>query len=266
MPAADQYDPILYTISSMTHLKIQQKDVYIVQSHHQVLEAWELAPHCNVLTLDYHTDTRKAFNTYAYWRTDSEVKAGKCKTPDKRKNDLVLEKIQGYKENRLSIEEINRNLRHDEHIDFAVRTGIAEKVFVLSRNRNESSANPRVFQVHDQEEYKEQPIIEYTLPEKKGDKRLCDDLLDSAMNEAEELEEGFFDRFILDIDCDFFNQEKNLHPATLNTFGQLVNRAELITIAKEPECVKICRNQGSTLTAESIKNRLLDLIELALAS
>jgi hypothetical protein len=245
----------------MEHLEIGRKDIYIVNSHNRVLEAWEKIPPCNVFTLDYHTDTKKAFSAYAYWRADSEKKAGKCPIPHVREGELVQEKLQGYRENRLSIRTINDNLRHDEHIDFSVRTGIAEKVFVLSRNRNEGSANPRVYQHHSESDYEGEPIVEYPLDTEPG---LTDRILSDAVSEARSLDDGFFDRYILDLDCDFFTTCKSLNPDTSEVFGDLVSRAEMITIAKEPECVKICRREGSGLTGEIIKDRLVKIIEEAL--
>ncbi|MBN2625528.1 MAG: UPF0489 family protein [Spirochaetales bacterium] len=242
----------------MEHLKIGDKDVYIVKSHNRVLEAWERIPPCNVFTLDYHTDTKKAFSTYAYWRADSEKKAGKCESRLERKKELVQEKLRGYLNNRLSIRTINDNLRHDEHIDFSVRTGIADRVFVLSHNRNEGSANPRVYQYHGDSDYEGEPIVEYPLESEPG---LTDRILSDAVEEARNLEEGFFDRYILDLDCDFFTTGESLESEFSEVFGELVSQAEMITIAKEPECVKICREEGSGLTGEIIKDRLLEMIE-----
>lgn len=245
----------------MEHLRIQNKDIYIVQSHHQVLEAWEKIPMCNVFTLDYHTDTKEAFSTYAYWRADSEVKAGKCSNLEARRDELIQEKLQGYREKRISIGSINANLRHDEHIDFSVRTGICEKVFVLACNRNEGSSNPRVYQVHGESGYTGQPIMEYAP---RGETGLSDGILTEAMTEAKALDTGFFQRYILDMDCDYFNSSRSLCPESREVFKQLVSQAEMITLAREPECVKICREEGSDLTAEEIQERLVEMIKEAL--
>jgi len=244
----------------MEHKKVGTKDVYVVQSHHQVLEAWEKIPLCNVFTLDYHTDTKEAFGTYAFWRADSEAKAGRCKDRAVRKVELIQEKLRGYREKRLSIQSINANLRHDEHIDFAVRTGIASKVFVLAHSRNESCSNPRVYQTHCSDIYENQPIIEYATPDRNADNALTDQVLKEAMLKAEAMSTNFFDRYILDIDCDYFNTDKSLSPESLAVFSRLVTQAEIITIAREAECVKICRRDGCGLTSDSILEELLEMI------
>lgn len=244
----------------MEHLKVGSKNVYVVQSHHQVLEAWEVVPLCNVFTLDYHTDTKEAFGTYAYWRADSEVKAGKCNDRGGRKEELIQEKLRGYRKKRLSIQSINANLRHDEHIDFAVRTGIASKVFVLAHSQNEGSSNPRVFQTHHSAFYENQPIVEYSAPDGSADNALSDQVLKEAILKAEAMVTNFFDRFILDIDCDYFNTEESLSPESLAVFSRLITQAEIITIAREAECVRICRRKGCELTSDSILKKLLNLI------
>ena len=50
---------------------IESKMVFVVESHHEVLEAWghvrcnlDHAP--NLITLDFHTDTHEPFDYYLY--------------------------------------------------------------------------------------------------------------------------------------------------------------------------------------------------------
>ncbi|MDC7234781.1 MAG: hypothetical protein PQJ58_16225 [Spirochaetales bacterium] len=249
--------------------------VYTVQSHNQVLEAWETCPGLNVFSLDYHTDTKEAFGSYAYWRTDSELKAGSCGNPDVRRRELAQDKIQAYLDGKIDIRGINDNLKHDEHMDFAVRSNIISSAFVLSVNRNSSSSNPYVYIEGCDIEYSGQPIMEYSMPCIPGCSRdshdqdcfrryrdacIDDSVLSMAVGMAESLNPGFFDAFILDIDCDYFNTEESLHPSSSEVFKSLIRKAALVTIALEPECVKICRMEGCQLESRQIADELKIII------
>ncbi len=251
------------------------KTVCVFRSHNQVLEAWEKSPGLNVFSLDFHTDTKGAFGNYSYWRTDSEVKAGRCKNPELRIKELVNEKITAYLEGRTTIQSLNDNLRHDEHIDFAVRTDMIGMAFILATNRNDSSSNPHVFMADSTEEYKGQRIIEYSPPCVPGCRKsvhddecirlradcvIEDDFLADAVSKAESFDPSFFKNYILDMDCDYFNTEKSLKPRNLQVFRKLIREASLITIALEAECVKICRLDDGSMDSDRILDALTALI------
>jgi hypothetical protein len=260
----------------MKEIQSGGKQVFIVRSHNQVLEAWEKRPGLNVFSLDFHTDTREAFGNYSHWRTDSEVRAGRCEDPENRKKELTDQKIRAYLDGASPLRSINDNLKHDEHIDFAVRTDMIARAFILSKNSNPSSSNPHVHVLLGSEEYKDQRIIEYSPPCVPGcpkqahdsdcrrllaDASLEDRVLEDAVSKAESLDPAFFDGYILDIDCDYFNTERSLQPAQSGVFGKLVREAAFVTIALEPECVKICRLEGSLLTGESVLEALLSIMD-----
>ena len=256
---------------------VNNKDLYIVSSHNQVLEAWEVAPGLNVFSLDYHTDTRDAFQNYSYWRADSEAKAGKCGNQDTRTDELKGEKIRQYLDGRISMDQINDNLRHDEHIDFAVRTNLINLAFILSTNRNETSSNPNVFIDDSDATYQNQRIIEYSpscVPDcrngmhegacmtLRADSVIEDFFLTEAVSRAGFFNSDFFEHYILDIDCDYFNTDQSLFPGRMDVFLRLIREASFLTIALEPECVKICRHDDCGLTCDTILQRLIEIIEM----
>ena len=86
--------------------------IYIVEKHHEVLEAWEKYQGYNIITLDTHKDTQLCFT-------------GKNLNREQGIND--------YKNSNKSIAQIIENLKNDEHIDFATSSGmiISSRVFVL---------------------------------------------------------------------------------------------------------------------------------------
>ena len=257
----------------MQTVSINNKDIYIVKSHNQVLEAWEPGEKQNLFSLDFHTDTRSAFHNYAYWRAHSEVKAGKVSDHTVRKNELINEKIRMYRDNRMSLNQVNDNLKHDEHLDFAVRTEIIDTAFILASSTNQSSSNPNVHIVNSSGEYDNHRLIEFSsslvvssdsqkvYPEQMAHRAIESEVLEEAFSVAESCKESFFDKFILDIDCDYFNTEKSLYPDNKESFEKLVRDSEFITIALEPECVDICCFEGQHLDSRKILKRLLSIIE-----
>ncbi len=248
-----------------------------MRSHNQVLEAWNRGARQNVFSLDYHTDTKKAFLDYAYWRADSEFKAGKVNNPIRRTNDLMEEKIHQFLNDAIDLDQVNDNLRHDEHLDFAVRTDLIEKAFVVAKNSNPASSNPNVYIFDGPGQYDDHRLIEYNTPlfdcsgsqtpqecrMAMADSAIEAEVLSHAVSSAQMLAPDFFENYILDIDCDYFNTEKSLTPGDNGTFRQLVRESEFITIALEPECVGICLLEGNDLDSDSILESLLTLIESA---
>jgi len=263
-------------LNRIEKLTVNNLDLYIADSHNQVLEAWEPGISRNVFSLDYHTDTRPAFQNYSYWRADSEVNAGLFDDHGSRMEELTDQKIRDYLEQTITLEQVNDNLKHDEHIDFAVRTNLIDRAFILSKSGNESSSNPNVHLVRGGDEYNDQRIIEYSplcIPgclkevhdeeclQLRADSALENSFLNRAVGRAEQLNNTFFDKYILDIDCDYFNTERSLYPEECSTFRDLIRYSDLITIALEPECVEICRQEGNRLSSEIILERLISIIE-----
>lgn len=89
---------------------INKKKVYIVEEHHHVLLPWAsereqlgIAPH--VLTLDHHTDTLPEYTHYDETH----------ETPHEKRID---------RRDPRQIEAALKDLRHDEHFDFAIRNDI----------------------------------------------------------------------------------------------------------------------------------------------
>lgn len=183
-------------LTEVQKITVNNKDLYIAGSHNRVLEAWEPGVCQNVFSLDYHTDTRPAFENYSYWRADSELTAGHCSDHDLRKVELSDQKIRHYLENRISMDQVNDNLRHDEHLDFAVRTGLIDKAFILSTNSNEKSSNPNVHIVGSLEEYGGQSLMEYSPPCVPGCRKENHDSDCSILRADSSIEGCFLDRAV----------------------------------------------------------------------
>ncbi|MCK4635503.1 MAG: UPF0489 family protein [Candidatus Moranbacteria bacterium] len=276
--------------------KILEKDVYITESHQNVLLPWwknfNKFGKMNLITIDTHTDTATAFRgeiknkigTEDCELTKAEIDKIKkdCEKVENRENsfcyqnlesDIFLQKIskkvQEYIES-LSIDKIENlkeivsNLRNDEYVDFAVRKDFFDKVFVISNNTIEPQKIPelekRIFGT-DVDFYKSCDDEEITEQKTSEDKSLLEEnILNQYLKELEE-KSGVYplsDSYVLDIDLDFFKYKKWLNPKNYKTFYHLIKNAKYITIAIEREHLKI-ESGGKVnpeIALETIKNHI----------
>ena len=226
----------------MEYLEINKKKLYIVENHHEVLEAWGIYKNqnLNVITLDTHTDTKLCFENYCYHNNTTS-------------NIL----INNYNNNSIDIKNIISKLKNDEHIDFAVRSGIVNKVFVISYNTSNNMSNTNIFS-EEPTNYNNQPIIEYnnfttlTCEDSYIHSRtiaLTPKVLNDATNYFSSLDKNYANKYILDIDLDYictmyaFDED-------LSEFKNLIKNAQIITIAKEPSFVK-CENETMKIEFDS---------------
>lgn len=208
----------------------------VVDLHHQVLRPWcalrrtlDFAP--RVLSFDFHTDTLSG--------------TSRGLLPPQNGDYADLQKVE------FSI----RELHHDEHFDWALRSGTVSRVWICSiAPQNGPCAHPgmqvrspvfpggdvnAVFQDPDQcrpilENLFSGPVLERMFPD-------------------------FFagdTPFILDLDCDFFLTEKMLSLVREPVFANLVHSALLITLSREEDWVRLLRLPGEKLTADFIVRSL----------
>ncbi len=207
----------------------------LVEEHHHVLIPWtrlarRTGRRYHVLTLDHHTDVLPAFSR-------SETKGAF----DFSTENSVL--------SALSL------LRHDEHIDWALRAGVLQSARILSHENFTVCAHPSMSVSRDGIWPEPQEILD-------GSER--------AVSAAEQvLETEYLQRqlpsvpepLILDIDLDNFLCERAMRPRDPSCFLELAERAELITVSLERDWVRCLRFRGETITAESLFEGLLALAE-----
>ena len=118
-----------------TKKTISGKDIYIFEDHSTALLAWaeyrkgqNVAPY--LVTLDHHTDTREAFTSYLSLRIDqfSMSTEERLETFEEQAKALAA-KIDFRSVS--TVEDAVAILKHDEHIDAAIRSGIIKCAFVI---------------------------------------------------------------------------------------------------------------------------------------
>lgn len=112
------------------HKIINNKDIYIVENHHHVLEPWanyrkETNETPILITLDHHTDCHPAFLFYCYYQYQREE----------------IDKEEMYRNQEAQLIDFNdvctvrdaiEKLKHDEHIDAGIKSGIIKTAFIIS--------------------------------------------------------------------------------------------------------------------------------------
>lgn len=255
---------------------IKGKDIYVVDDHHKALAAWvfvhrSLDATPNLITIDHHTDTHKAFLGHAHW----EAYEGRVEDQEVFRVGLVA-RINWRSD--ASVVEAIGNLRHDEHIDAATCSGVLSNAFCIQLS--DSGATPSVEQLAFRnsicENWPNSPTIPkpqrpmtykpaanriYALPfdcfigcqssphnddclVRRSDEIIEARYLDDQIARGSEISRciGLPDLeaapYILDIDLDAFNTRRAINPRDPSTFYRLIKNAVAITIATEAECVE----------------------------
>lgn len=254
------------------------KSVFVVDSHQEVLKWWEKSFGSNLFSLDYHTDTKPAFGSFSAQQCSSgwRVPDSKREMCQRMPDELVARYLNGG----LTLSDCIDRLRNDEHIDFAIRTGIVDNAFVVPRGKGGSNGyvNKAIFDNMHQEFFEAHRIVEYDFVCLDDCKRaphddICierlacyaiDDLfLSPAVHYIAQYYPLFFDNYILDIDLDYFGTMRAFNSKNISVFIQLIRGANIITIARESACVDMCKLEGARITADSALCELQAIIREA---
>ncbi|NHM07611.1 hypothetical protein G4D82_10290 [Flavobacterium sp. CYK-4] len=241
-----------------TQLDINGKKVFICEEHHHVLKFWHQfrEQRSYLLTFDHHTDLHRAFQGYLNNLSTPGRRIPDQDSWDKRQAKL----IEGIIEN--DSDRIN-DLKHDEHIDAALKAGFIKKALVYSHDSYHGKPE-RVYCINGDDKYAGQLVINNSQSYKKH----------STVINAKQLEKrfGLFDlcipreewmgNFILDIDLDFFQTTKSITPKDISFFKLLIDKSIAISIAKESTWINTWKNEyDSDLSVEFLLDKLLHLIE-----
>ncbi|WP_343668596.1 UPF0489 family protein [Paraburkholderia heleia] len=260
----------------MPHEKtsIGGKDVYIVKSHHHVLQSWaeirrSLPAAPALLTLDHHTDTYEPFLRHRYHATHRTLGDDKRDAMDALLPGMIA-KLR-YDDETSVLEAIGK-LYNDEHVRTAIMAGIVSRGFVVNLS-DENHGEPGVIYLtsslcaigcekmpHDDDcvpVHSGQVLESVYLDHELGEL--------NAMAQRDGVPPVEAEPYILDIDLDYFHSEKAIEPDDPATFYRLVQNAVAVTIATEPDYVKDCRIEGSKVTGKSLLARLKQHIEATMA-
>lgn len=215
------------------------KRIHVTPFHHEVLNFWaawrrghgETMP--AVLCLDHHTDVVRAFRDDA-----AAVEQGAWRSPE-------------------TVEDAISRLRHDEHFDWAVRSGLVRGVFIASHTRATVPADDALHVLCDPRWPDENEFLR--------DQERCRPLADSVLESDYLLRQfGGIERyvpFILDIDCDYILTRRALFPEDAAYFDALLRRAELVTVSLESDWVRLLKLPGEDITGTAVAGAIADRLK-----
>lgn len=254
-------------IDKVTAKVIRGKKIYIVENHHEVITSWaeyasnnETAP--VLLTFDHHIDTRSAF--YRHSR-----KVGGLEWRPVR--DQLIANVDINKST--TIEASLEKLCNDEHIDFALQTGIISDAVIFSLlgvGICRDYANSKIYYLDPGYTSKcNKSSYDYKGQIDVYDKVIEGEELLFKLNQMNKFIPDFFvsnkinKKFILDIDLDCFHTKKAINAVDMSVFNYLINNAEIITIATEGYYVEL-EKKDNDINENYLLKKLLAHIENAL--
>lgn len=221
---------------SMDCIEIGNKKCYVFDEHHQVLMAWndyfcgtKIAP--VVITLDHHTDVLQAFNFQTLNNPDFQIPSN------------------------LSINKAIELLHHDEHIDYALQTGIINQSIIIAHTNSNVPRNSKITLLTDN-------FLTDDIP-------LNSPILYDYFSAA--LEDDFLSKFIktppnspyiLDIDLDYFKTYNSLTPKNYSIFRRLLKNAQLITISREEIWLNLLSFEKPPINSDFVITQLQKLLEI----
>ncbi|WP_321942720.1 peptide arginase family protein [Burkholderia cenocepacia] len=260
----------------MAHTKtnIAGKDVYIVESHHHVLQSWgeirrALSAAPVLLTLDHHTDTYEPFYRHLFDATRRQSGEARATAMEALLPGLIA--ALRFDDEASVLNAIGK-LSNDEHITTAIAAGILSRAFVINPSYETCSQAGVLYEAGSMCAV--------------GCAKASHDDACTSVRSAQVLESVYLDRelnvlstmagddgvpapeaepYVLDIDLDYFHSERSIAPDDPATFYRLVRNAIAVTIATEPEYVEDCRDDGSDVTGESLLERMKQHIAAAIA-
>jgi hypothetical protein len=241
-----------------------KKRVFIVCSHHHVVKEWfsYKGKGAHLLSFDYHTDFREAFIS---------------KSGDPRACYAYSSTLhKSYLTRHISCRDLEaaiKDLKNDEHIDFAIKSGMIEKAFVFSHDGNtyhdgrvlsvpngrKQIVHARIFSYCEVDHPLANPPPYTDSTEAMMAKCITTNLvLDEVLKTFWQY--GFNqDNYILDFDCDFIRDKDAMTHGNFQTLKNLIKGAKAITIAREPRCVD--EFSGHTLSYWEVEDWLTKLIK-----
>ena len=204
------------------------RKLYIVEEHHHVLPFWaETAgaePLDFILTLDHHTDVLPAFS--------------------RMEDPPEIDRSQP--------ERAVSQLRHDEHIDWALRAGIMKRSIIIAHENFTEPAHPAMTVIRPEIWPETQAVLD-SAPEAYA---AAGSVLETGYLRGALQGIDLSGKYILDLDLDNFLSMRSVQPEDPSFFLELAAHAEGVSVSMERIWQKILRLRGETLDSETVLNEL----------
>ena len=201
--------------------------IRVVEEHHHALAEWAryrrgCAEAPALLTFDHHTDTLPAFGRFA------------ADEAERRRLAAAFD----YRDD-ASVEAALARLRHDEHIDLALRGGVVSRAVIIAHADHPGCANEKIRVACDRSWPDMQSLLNDPARFEPLARRVFEsDFLAARLAEAEFTPEP---GFLFDLDLDYLLTAEALNPKDGRLLRHLLNTAGLVTISLERDWVRLLR-------------------------
>ena len=211
--------------------------IRVVEEHHHALAEWAryrrgCAEAPALLTFDHHTDTLPAFGRF---------------TADEAERRRLIAAFD-YRDD-ASVEAALARLRHDEHIDLALRGGVVSRAVIIAHAVHPGCANEKIRVTCD----RSWPDMQSLLNDPACFEPLARRVFESDFLEARLAEAGFTPEpgFLFDLDLDYLLTPEALKPKDDRLLRHLLDTAGLVTVSLERDWVRLLRLSPS-LTSDHL--------------
>lgn len=202
-----------------------------VNLHHEVLPVWAECAEKNgvapeVLTLDFHTDVLCSCRRGVSPETGRSVGCAAAAVAQ---------------------------LHHDEHFDWALRSGIISRAVIISLSGCAVMPEHPALEVRHSEIL---PPVGVMLNEPEKFRDTASSVLDDSFLGPLLADKYPHGKYILDIDCDYILCRSALCPKKHRVIDDLAEYAQLITFSCENDWVRILKLPGESISGTSIAHEL----------
>ncbi|KGP78390.1 MULTISPECIES: UPF0489 family protein [Paenibacillus] len=204
------------------------KMIYVFDKHHFALPVWALTadknkrPY-NLISFDYHTDTVAPFNKYAFRKVYEDKMKSSTKDEFQLANEIISERILKVDTDDLSsLLNAVKDLEYDEHITTAHELAIINEYHVINKSDSIAMFKGEHLYTNDS--------LSYEIGEIESNSCVDDNYIEQTGFKIPEKP------YILDFDLDYFPKRSSFSPERSSFLRQIIENAEIITIAREREC------------------------------
>ena len=199
----------------------------IHELHHHVLKSWAEMKNSlpQVISFDHHTDILPAFLRYA------EAESYPADAGSDIQRDIAL-------------------LRHDEHFDYAIKYNIISSAAIISHTPCCTVPCEKLQVLYDGDFTEDEPLNSEKY-RRYFDMALEDDFLEKYLPFMPEK------NYILDIDCDYLLCAKALDIGKKSFIDRLAANAQLITLCRENDWVKILKLPNENISGDMLSSALV---------
>lgn len=252
----------------MKHKLCDNKYLYVVENHQEVLPIWSeyyfsrnCASHLELVSLDYHADTLSGFKKYSFDKMLESGNRNLVERAVKFREEFIQKMMSDLSQK--TIEDNYDKLNCDEHIMTACELGIISRyqvIYCLEDYDEFCGLHLQFPNNYCNRLY--EPTVNCFPRRPEDEIRKCHSRLEDFYLKESGLVVPKKD-FILDIDLDYFQSANSFRPLSYEFMKSLIQKCELITIARSTSYFENLKIEKD-LDIDIVESEVIDFIRRCL--